>query len=342
MRGFHLALGLIAALWAGAAQAVEIEERRLFPGAGPGLLRIVSTTDSEAFVPLIEAFQAARPDLSVEYVVASSSAVHAAVGAGEAFDLAISSAMDLQMKLANDGHARTHRSDIAARLPGWARWRDQLFAFAQEPVVMIVNRAAFEGLAVPRTRGALIEVLRDNPDRFMARVGTYDPALSGAGYLFATQDTRQSDASWRLAEVLGRLEPRLYTTSGDMISDVQSGDLALALNVVGSYAVARLADGGAGIVVEPEDYTHVLLRTALIPDSAQAPELGAAFLDFLLSPAGQRLIDEEGGLPRIDEAALAAGPHRRPIRLDPGLLVFIDPLMRQRFLSEWNAAVIQP
>ena len=42
------------------------------------------------------------------------------------------------------------------------------------------------------------------------------------------------------------------------------------------------------------------------------------FLDFLLSGAGQRLIEEETGLPRINEAALAAGPHLRPIRLDPG------------------------
>lgn len=158
--------------------------------------------------------------------------------------------------------------------------------------------------------------------------------------MFATQDSRQSETSWRLAEVVGGLNPQLFTASGDMISGVQSGDLALAYNVLGSYATARL-DGTEAIVIEATDFTHVLLRTALVPEAAERADLGTVFLDFLLSEDGQRLIEDETGLPRINEAALAAGPHLRPIRLDPGLLVFVDPLMRQRFLNEWTAAVVQ-
>ncbi len=38
------------------------------------------------------------------------------------------------MKLANDGFARAHRSKVASALPAWARWRELLFAFTQEPV----------------------------------------------------------------------------------------------------------------------------------------------------------------------------------------------------------------
>ena len=260
---------------------------------------------------------------------------------GAAFDLVISSAMDLQMKLANDGLARPHVSDATGTLPGWARWRDELFALAQEPVVMVLRADAFQGLTLPRTRGDLVQVLRDAPERFRGRIGTYDPAASGAGYLFATQDTRQSDTSWRLAEVMGSLEARLYPTSGEMIDAIKTGDLAVAYNVVGSYAAARLADDAAGVLVEPQDFTHVLLRTALIPQSAPAPDRGAAVLDFLLSEAGQRVIEADSGLPRISAAALADGPHLRPIRLDPGLLVFVDPLMRTQFLREWQAAVVQ-
>jgi len=184
--------------------------------------------------------------------------------------------------------------------------------------VIIAAADAFEGGPIPTTRAELIDRLRDDPARFAGRIGTYDPARSGAGYLFATQDSRQSDTSWRLAEVVGGLNPRLFTASGDMISGVQSGELALAYNVLGSYASARL-DGTEAIVIEAADFTHV----------------------FLLSADGQRLIEDETGLPRINEAALAAGPHLRPIRLDPGLLVFVDPLMRQRFLNEWTAAVVQ-
>ena len=340
MRHTHFAIGVILSLIGSLVHAYEIEEEAVFPGSGDAVVSILSTTDTEAFAPLIAAFQKANPVVTVRYTVANSQEVFAAVEEGAAFDLVISSAMDLQLKLANDGFAAPHLSDGVAALPGWARWRDQLFALAQEPVVTIVSQKDFAGLELPRTRADLVQLLRDNPDQFRGRIGTYDPALSGAGYLFATQDTRQSDASWRLAEVMGSLDPKLFTASGAMIDAVRTGELALAYNVLGSYAAARL--DGDGLVIEPQDFTHVLLRTALIPRSAGSPEAGGDFLDFLVSDAGQTLLDQESGLPRISEAALAAGPHLRPIRLDPGLLVFVDPLMRRQFLNEWTAAVVQP
>lgn len=342
MRGTLAALVLTLA--AGLAQAFEIEEETLFP-ADPALaeLRILSTTDMVIFAPLVRAFQAARPGIAIRYTVASSQEVHRALyDEAAAYDLAISSAMDLQMKLANDGFARSHRSAATQALPPWAHWRDQLYAFAQEPVVLIASRRALDGLALPRTRQDIIRLLRDHPGRFEGRIGTYDPNLSGAGYLFATQDARQSDTFWRLAEVMGAMAPRLYPSSSGMIADLQSGRLALAYNVLGSYAAASLPEGGDGVVIELEDFTLTLLRTALIPETAGNPGLGAEFLDFLLSPQGQRLIASEAKLPPIDEAALAAGQHLRPIRLDPGLLVYVDPIKRQRFLAEWSAALIQP
>lgn len=337
-------LAWLMVLFGGAATAFEFEEETVFAGAPGGAeLRILSTTDTEVFAPLIAAFRAVHPELTLRYTVANSREVFAALSEDEApFDLVISSAMDLQMKLANDGYGVRHISEQTQSLPGWAKWGDLLFAFAQEPVVWIVSRAGFEGLPMPRTRADLIRVMRDNPARFAGKIGTYDPVRSGAGYLFATQDARQSDTSWRLAEVMGGLNPQLFTSSSQMIAGVQSGELVLVYNVLGSYATTRLAQGGDGVVIEAQDFTHILLRTALIPRTAPNPMLGAEFLDFLLSEEGQRLVEDETGLPRINEVALAASPHLRPIRLDPGLLVFVDPLMRQRFLEEWEAAVVQP
>ena len=324
--------------------AFEIEEDTLFAGTGTGgELRILSTTDTGIFAPLLRAFQATRPNVAIRYTVASSQEVYRALfeeGAG--YDLAISSAMDLQMKLANDGLAQPFRGAAGLDWPAWAHWQDRLFAFAQEPVVLIVSRSGLGDLPLPRTRQDLISLMRDHPDVFMGRIGTYDPTLSGAGYLFATQDARQSDTFWRLAEVMGGMQPRLYSASGAMIADLQAGELVMAYNVLGSYAEARLNADAGEVIVALEDFTLTLLRTALIPQQAPSPELGAAFLGFMLSPTGQQIIATQTGLPSIDEAALAAGPHLRPIRLGPGLLVFVDPLKRQRFLEEWRAAVQQP
>lgn len=343
MRGIVFAVGLILTL-ASRVAAFEIEEQQDFgPADGAEVLSILSTTDTAVFAPLIDAFRLRNPAVTVRYTVASTQEVYRAVHDDRApFDLVVSSAMDLQLKLANDGFAASHRSSDTARLPVWARWRDQVFAFAQEPVVLIVSEAAFAHRPVPRTRSDIVALLRAEPEAFRGRIGTYDPTRSGAGYLFATQDARQSDTVWRLAEVMGGLDPQLYETSGAMIADLQAGRIDMVYNALGSYAAATLPQGGDARIVELEDFTHVLLRTALIPEGALAPDLGAAFLDFLLSEEGQRRVEADTGLPRISSDALADGPHLRPIRLDPGLLVFVDPLMRQRFLREWQAALVQP
>ena len=208
MRQFVIFAALICA--ATIAQGFEIEDERVFGNGPEPQISVLSTTDTDIFAPVIEAFLSARPELSLRYVVASSQEVFRAVNDEKApFDLVISSAMDLQMKLANDGFAAPVASVRTAALPPWARWRDRLFGFALEPVVLLASKKAMSGLAMPRTRRDLIDLLRANPNRFNRRIATYDPNISGAGYLFATQDARQTDAFWRLAEVMGRLNARL-------------------------------------------------------------------------------------------------------------------------------------
>ncbi len=339
MRQFILASAL--GLFACAAQAFDIEDQRVFgTGTGPEMA-VLSTTDTEIFAPLIEAFLVQRPDLRLRYIVASSQEVYRAVhDEGAAFDLVISSAMDLQMKLANDGYAAGYASDAVLGLPAWSRWRDRLFGFALEPVVILASRRALAGLDMPRSRRDLIDLLRANPERFNGRIASYDPHVSGAGYLFATQDARQTDAFWRLAEVMGRLNARLYCCSAEMIAGLQSGDLALAYNVVGSYALTQLSNSPDIEVIEPEDFTVAVLRTAFVPVTAVRPDLGGALLDFMLGAQGRVLIDGLAELPPLDQTALA--PHLRPIRLDPGLLVYLDRIKRRNFLGEWDAAMTQP
>lgn len=336
-------LAIVLTLWLPlAARAFETEEARFFPAAEADSreISILSTTDGAVMAPVIADFQKSHPGITVRYTVASSQAVFSAIyDEGLPFDLAISSAMDLQMKLANDGLAAPHLSSQAARIPAWAHWQDRIFAFAQEDVVLLVSRKALGPLPLPETRRDLIELLRENPEVFHGRVGTYDPMLSGAGYLFATQDSRQSDSFWRLAEVMGNLAPRLYVSTSDMIDDIKSGRLAIAYNALGSYAAPRFANDPDVIIVALQDYTLTLLRTAIVPTTARAPALGGVFLDFLLSADGQAAILRKAGLPPIDEAALAARPYLRPMRLDPGLLVFLDSIKRKGFLDEWASAL---
>ncbi|MEK6217294.1 MAG: ABC transporter substrate-binding protein [Boseongicola sp.] len=325
------------------AAGFEIEDQRMFGLAEANSeLRIISTVDLDLFTPLVLAFQKLNPDMRIEYTVASSAELFKAINdENTGFDLAISSAMDLQTKLANDGLAQEYQSSLTDSLPDWARWSDVLFAFTQEPAVVIASRSRLEGMALPVNRRELIQFLRDNPDIFQDKVGTYDPRISGLGYLFATQDTRQSEDFWRLAEVTGTLGVSVYCCSGAMINAIEAGEITLAYNVLGSYAAQRIGPDSDAVILPMQDYTHVMLRTALIPKQARNPEAGGDFIDFLLSPVGRELIRVEAGLPPIDAAAFASEQSQRPIRLGPGLLVYLDRIKRANFLSVWSAAVFR-
>jgi iron(III) transport system substrate-binding protein len=322
-----------------AAQGYDIEEQRVYPGSGEAVLRVISTADLDVFEPFLLRFQEAHPEVGIDYITASSAELNRAIRGGAVFDLALSSAMDLQFTLTNDGFAQSYRSAVTDSLPDWARWRDQLFAFTAEPAVIVVNRSAFDGLPLPRTRAELVTLLRDNPERFAGRLGTYDLRESGLGYLFATQEARSSDAYWRLTEVMGRLDARLYCCSAQMIDDVASGDLALAYNVLGSYAEQRLGREDGLAIWVLEDFANVMLRTVLIP--ATAVEVGAAglMLDALLREGlGE---GAEPVLPPLQTRGEADASPFGPIRLGPALMVYLDRLNRESFLAAWDAAMEQ-
>lgn len=331
------------ALLSGPLRAFEIEEHITYEAAQPrSVLRVVSTADRDAFEPIILAFQTENPTVTVDYTIAGTSDVMSAIhDDGAVFDLVISSAMDLQTKLANDGFARSYRSAATDALPDWARWRDQLFAFTQEPVVVILSDAAFPDAEVPGSRDELIDLLRDQPERFRGKVGTYDVRISGFGYLMATQDARVSETIWRLLEVMGRLDTKLYCCSGDMLRDIRSGELSVAYNVLGSYAAAQQRTSGGFRIVQMSDFANVMLRTVLILDRAENVADAQRMVDFLVTLGRRPDVVAASGLPAIDDAALRDNVALRPIRLGPGLLVFLDRLKRRTFLRNWEASITQ-
>lgn len=339
MRVFVLFLGLI--LYPASLMAFEVEDR-LILGDDTSMqkLRIISTTDVELFKPVLEEFLQARPDLNLEYVVTSSTELMTAIEKEQQpFDIAISSAMDLQTKLANDGLTLPYSSAATLTLPDWAKWREDVYAFTQEPAAIVLSRSAFENLELPQNREDLIDLLRNNPDLFHSRVGTYDLRSSGLGYLFATQDSRVSEVYWRLTEVMGALDAKLYTSSGKMIDQVASGELAVAYNVLGSYALSR-QDSDEIEVLFPSDFTTVMMRTVLIPSTASHQETAQQFVDFLVEVAWNTA-GAASSLRALNPELKAVENSLRRIRLGPGLLIFLDTFKKRRFLSAWENSILQ-
>jgi two-component system sensor histidine kinase TctE len=319
------------------------------------VLTVAGATDTGHFAHFIRDFQAMRPEVKVVYVEMDTIRLYDAVVAGTlppSTDLIVSSAADLQVKLANDGYARAHESDVTARLPAWARWRSEVFGFTYEPAVIVYNNQLVPEAERPRSHLALTELLEREPERFRGRVGTYDIAQSGVGHLLAMQDAQISSNFWRLVRAFGRVDAELGDSSPQILDLVEEGELALGYNVLGSYAFGRLVEGGRLGVVVPEDYTLVLTRTMLIPRSADDIALAGAFIDYALSPRGQAIAAGPSALGAVvpgspgeftaETIARASRGIIHPVALGPALLVALDQQRKARGLETWRRLVSEP
>lgn len=320
-------------------------------------LTIYSTTDLAEFEPIISDFQLTHPGITVNYVELDAAPLYwrflKEQQAGERrADMLLSTAMDLQAKLVNDGYATPHYSTNAAALPSWARWRDEAFGITFEPAVMVFNTDAMKGRTLPQTRHELLDALHNDRDFWLGAVGTYDIVKSSVGYLLASQDARLSNEFSALLRAFGDVDVHTEDNTSTLLEELQRGQLKVGYNLLGSYA-RRLVEQGAPLkIVYPRDYTLAVLRTAVIPRSAPHPRYAHLFLEYLLSPRGQRMLETRTGLSAIrEEVAQEPDGNRlsqarigvlRPIALGPGLLTYLDTQKRRRLLEDWSSLINKP
>lgn len=343
---------LLAAISGGQAQTVT-----RFPASAAQVdtLSIHAATDLYALEPLIRDFQQLSPGTMVEiveYVTNDlfSTAARICGEGGSLGDVFLSSSVDQLVKLANDGCAQRVEGRDLTHAPRWANWRDEVFGFTFEPIVMVYNRDSMPAADVPRTHLELAELLRRDADRYRGRVGTYDVRLSGIGYLLAFNDARQTTTTYgRLLESLGRAQVVVRCCTSQILDEVAAGRLLIGYNMLGSYAYERVRRGQPIGIVMPADYTLVLSRGAMIPVHAPNPLLATRFINYLLSERGQFVGRSQSfffGLdgsapPGIEGPDIVTAGIARPITVGPTLLAVQDAARRQRFLEDWSQSMIQ-
>ncbi len=316
-------------------------------------LTVYSSLDENVAPPLIRAFQAANPDIAVSYHDMQTLEIYERViretDAGDrTADLVISSAMDLQLKLVNDGYAMRLPEIDTDDWPDWASWRQSAFGLTFEPSVIVYHKPSFETLPLPENRADLIDLLRDNDDLY-GRIGTYDVERSGLGFLFLARDLEHNRDIWDLVSAFGAAGVKLYSNSSAILDRVADGRFALGYNILGSYArgwADRVPELG---VILPKDYTVVMSRIAFVPEAAANPDLGRRMLSFLMSVPGQTIMASDLQLPVLNPAVEGENTARamrerhgrqlRPISISPGLVVYLDQVKRARFISRWNEAL---
>lgn len=307
--------------------------------------------------PLLAEFARSHPEIPVRYEERDSYDLYtnflADIQAGRATaDLLLSPAMDLQIKLANDGFAHGQPIVLDPDFPADAVWRNDAFAYSLEPVVLVYNKQLSGPNQIPTSRYRLLELLTAHPNRYRGRVGSYDPQTSAAGYLYLTRDAEQSPVVWELLQQFGALDVRLYDQARKILARVATGELLIGYNVPASYALKWAESNPAVGVLVPQDYALIIYRLALIPRAAKHPDLATEFLEFLLSLEGQRVLALSSGLfpihPRADGSGrlLSLGGATpgllRPAQMGPGLLVYVDQHKRENFLRRVGNALGTP
>ena len=319
-----------------------------------GKLSIYGTTDATEAGPMLEAFRKEYPFIALEYADQNSTELYnkfvaeAAANSGTA-DLLWSSAMDLQIKLVNDGYAQSYQTTERKALPDWAVWKDQAFGITAEPIAIVYNTRLVPEADVPRSHADLLRLVTEQKAKYQGKVTSYDIERSGVGFLFITQDAQQdADGTMKLARALGAAGAKFYTSSGAMMERILSGEHLVGFNMIGSYAMSRRAKDPAMGVVLPKDWALVMSRVAFIPKGARNPACAKLMLDFMLSKPGQAALatsnmgpvrtDMDGG----DGGGMLAGYDRtklRPIPINQDLLGYLDQTKRLRFLRDWGRAL---
>ncbi|MDT8880098.1 ABC transporter substrate-binding protein [Halomonas saccharevitans] len=340
-RRVSLSLSLLALLLAGAGVAAGQARAAATP------LVVEAALDREVVAPLLDAFRAAHPEIALDFRDRSTLEVDALVAeADPAPDVVISSAMPWQMARVNQGHARRLDSPAARRWPAWAKWRDEVFGFTFEPIVMAYRLDLSRHMMPPQTHADLHTLLTTEQEVLDGRVTTYSPLKSGVGYTLYQQDARYTPRFWDLVAGMGRVDARLEGSTRAMLEGLSDGRYWLGYNLLGSYAMVWAQEHPEVIVQVPRDYSLVMMRMAFIHRDAPHPAAAEAFVDFLLGREGQRVL--AGQTPLFSVRPDIVGPYTAarlrdqvgerlfPIPLNASLLAFVDPQRRAAFLERWR------
>jgi iron(III) transport system substrate-binding protein len=320
-----------------------------------GKVVVYSALDTKAAQPLIKDFNALYPDIKVEYNDMNSTEMYnrfiaeQASGQGGA-DVMWSSAMDLQVKLVDEGHAMAYASPEVKSIPQWANYRNEAYGTTYEPAVIIYNKRLVTGDQIPADHASLAKILASNAEKYKGKVTTYDIEKSGVGFMFVVQDYKDFPQMDSLVKAFGETSYKVYSSTGNMLEKVSSGEHLLGYNVLGSYALVRSKkDPNLGVVL-PKDFTLVLSRVLFIGKNAKDPNAAKLWTDYILSARGQKMIGSDVELfavrTDIDAEYTAASLDKqlganviKPIPVSAEIVTYLDPKKRLEFLSDWKKAL---
>lgn len=300
MRRFVLATMLAVGLGAGVAEAAS------------GKLVVYTSQPNKDAQQTMDAFMAANPGVEVEWVRDGTTKMMAklraefAAGAPQPDILLIADMVTME-GLKREGRLMAHSgADVAAYDP--ALMDKDRFYFSTK----LITTGIMYNTNAPMVPESYKDLLKPEAKD---RIAMPSPLTSGAATIHMAALTANPDLGWSYYQGLADQGANPKGGNGGTYKAIAGGEKLYGF-VVDFLPIRNRLQGAPVAFVFPKEGVSAVTEPVAILSTAKNPEAAKAFVDFLLSPAGQQMAADQGYLAAHPAIAPPEGfPARDQIRL---------------------------
>ena len=256
-------------------------------------LKLYTSQPNEDAQKTVDAFQAANPGISVEWVrdgttqLMTRMAAEMEAGAGQPDVLLIADTVTLE-GLAKEGKLAAYASPEAEGYDP-ALYSSEGYYYSTKLITtgIVYNTGAKD---VPTSWADL-----EKPE-YKGLVASPSPLYSGAALIHLATLTGNADLGWKHYEALAANETRAEGGNGGVFKAVASGEKPYGV-LVDYMALRAKAEGSPVDFVFPSEGVTFVTEPVAIMEGAANREAAEKFVDFVLSEEGQQLVSDMGYIP---------------------------------------------
>ncbi len=298
-----------------------------------GRLMLYTSQPNEDAQRTVDAFSAAYPNVEVEWIRDGTTQVMArleaefAAGDPQPDVLLIADTVTMEGLKAEGRLLAYPEADVSAYDPKIMDPEGHYFSTKLITTGIVYNTAA------PFVPKSWSDLLRPEAK---GQIAMPSPLTSGAATIHMVSLTSHPDLGWAYYEGLADQGTNPQGGNGGVYRAVAGGEQMYGM-VVDFLPIREIPNGAPVGFVFPEEGVSAVTEPVAILSSARNVPAAKAFVDFLLSPEGQKLAADMGYLPADPEVAAPEGfPPRDGIRLldfDPAAALKSAEQDRLRFVE---------
>jgi iron(III) transport system substrate-binding protein len=308
----------------GQASAVTpVDAATLKAARAEGEVLIYTNSEEQQMTPVIEAFEKANPGITVRSLTLGNKEMFQryeteVASGGSTSDVIMSSDAVGWLSFLKAGNVLNHQDPNTPNLPDYAVLGPGVYAFSEDPVIAVFNKAVLPEAKQPKT---MVELAKLAPE-LDGKIGATD--ISNVIQFGATSAYlgKYGDAGWKTLETIGA-HANVESDNGPLVTKLAQGQYAAAFFVAGTVR-AFIVDDVAKVV----NYAYLTDGTPLLPRGigvtakAKHPNAAKVWLNWLLSVKGQEAACQGGFTPYRDGVKCAFGlPQVKAIVGEDNLIV---------------------